>query len=560
MNKVIETIRKYNLIEDNDKIILGVSGGSDSICMFDILKNIKEKNIIHFDMVIVTCDHNTRDGESTNDASFVKSYCESFGYKVLTYNFNLSKEADRLKMTEEEAGRKLRYEAFRDALIKENANKIATAHNLDDNAETILLNIFRGTGLNGLCGIPKKVKLNDVTIIRPLLDLSKDEIRNYCEENNLTYKEDKTNKEDNYTRNKIRNHIIPYVKENINENFLSNIKSMTDVLELEKDYIDNITQKEFNDISKEIFDVDETSNTYDALKLDLDKFNKLDDAIKKRVLKLAITKVNDMSFKDLSNTHINLCMDTIKKGTGKQITILNNITLKVSYNDIVIYKDPSVNNSDINNNDNNELITLNNNYSLIISNEYNNDTKENSLVIYDASKNKNALVPVDNKTREVSIEYKTKNIKVRQLDNNETSDMINKLTSDDKFVRDNFIDTLKELQKEKIYLDLDNLKKKTNYISNEKIETKIIYQIRSRIDGDKILIDHLNHYKLISDIFTDEKIDKDKRNKYIILEKIEKDINKDEIISSEIVALLGLRMNPKYILNNNTKSIIEVSF
>ena len=186
-NKVLETIIKYNLIEDGDKVVVAVSGGPDSITLLDILNKIQRKGKIKFKIIIAHVNHQIRE-EAIDDEKFVQNY------------------ANNNKMGLEESGRKVRYAFFEEVMQKENANKIAIAHNKNDKIETMFMNIFRGSGISGLKGIEP---IRENKYIRPLIECERSEIEKYCEDNNLNPRIDKTNFINDCTRNKIRNIVLP---------------------------------------------------------------------------------------------------------------------------------------------------------------------------------------------------------------------------------------------------------------------------------------------------------------------------------------------------------------
>lgn len=500
--KVLNTISKYNMIENGDKIVVGVSGGADSMTLLNVLNKLKDK----FNISLIVChiDHGTRNGESAKDAEFVKNYSEKLGLKCYTYEYNLEEESSSLGMSPEEAGRKLRYDAFFETLKKENASKIATAHNKNDSVETVLFNIARGTGLNGLCGIPKKKR----EIIRILSDVSKEEILEYCKEKNIEFRTDETNFENDFSRNKIRNEVIPYFEKNINDNFLSNVSNMCEILTDEKDLIEELAKDKFNECARSSFiQGDETKS---AISIDLEKFNTYHIALKKRILKKAITFINNDSFKDLSMAHISSVLDIIGKGTGKQITVLNGITASVSYNTLTITKD---------------------------------NAKETFEIV--SEEKTTSLLTLGDSNLEDEKEIKVGDKKLRY-----------KLLSDDeKSTLD--ISKIKNESKEKFYFDFDALKKKTEFIDNEKINSKVIYKIRQRVDGDKIQIDD-GHFKKIKDLFIDLKLEREKRDDVLVFEKIE--MKDGEVMQSEIIALLGIRINPKYKITDETRNVFVISF
>ena len=183
-------------------------------------------------------------------------------------------------MGTEEAGRFVRYEFFDEVAKKVGANKIAIAHNKNDSAETIIMNILRGTGVSGLKGI-EPIKNNKY--IRPLINCKREEIENYCEKNNLNPRIDKTNFENVYTRNKVRNIVIPYIKKEFNSNIVETITRLSELVKEDDDFIQNIVKEKYNDLclgeeEKEII-------------LNLKKFNLEEKVIKSKILLYTITRL-----------------------------------------------------------------------------------------------------------------------------------------------------------------------------------------------------------------------------------------------------------------------------
>ena len=162
--KVMETIKKYNLINSKDKIVLGVSGGPDSIAMLDILRQIKDE--MNFEMYVAHINHNIRGKEADADEEYVKKYCEKYNIKCFSKKIDVPTIAQDKKIGTEEAGREVRYNYFEEVLIETKSNKIAIAHNKNDKVETIIMHILRGSGISGLKGIEPK---RDEKYIRPLI-------------------------------------------------------------------------------------------------------------------------------------------------------------------------------------------------------------------------------------------------------------------------------------------------------------------------------------------------------------------------------------------------------
>ena len=276
--KVLETIKNFNLIENGDKIVIGVSGGPDSITLLDMLLKIKQEKIIDFDLVVCHINHMIRE-EAIQDEEYVQKFCEKYNIECFIKRINIEELSKRDKIGTEEAGRKVRYEFFYEILNKTSSNKIATAHTANDNAETVLMNIIRGSGTSGLKGIePKREKL-----IRPLIQCTRNEIEEYCEKNNLKPRIDKTNFENIYTRNKIRNMLIPYIKENFNPNIIETINRLSDLSKLENEYLENQTKIAYNTIVQE--------QTKEYIALDLKQFNLLEKVIKNRLVLYTINEL-----------------------------------------------------------------------------------------------------------------------------------------------------------------------------------------------------------------------------------------------------------------------------
>lgn len=276
--KILETIIKYNLIENKDKIVIGVSGGPDSITLLDALLKIKRKEKIKFEIVVCHVNHLIRE-DAIEDENYVINYCKRNNIEYFVKRVKVKEVSKKEKIGTEEAGRKVRYEFFNEILEKTNSNKIATAHNKNDNVETVLMNIIRGSGTSGLKGIEAK-KGN---LIRPLIEIERKEIEEYCNQNKLNPRIDRTNFENTYTRNKIRNMLIPYIKENFNPNILESINRLSELSKEEDAYLENKTKEEYEEILIE--------NSLNNIILDLKKFNLLEKVIKKRLVLYTIKEL-----------------------------------------------------------------------------------------------------------------------------------------------------------------------------------------------------------------------------------------------------------------------------
>ena len=270
--KVFKYCTRYGLL-DADVIITGLSGGPDSVCLITLLNKFAKTMDCTYDIVAVHVNHNLRPVDCDKDERFVRDLCLDMGIKLFSYSEDVEKAAKDLKISEEEAGRRIRYEHFRDvaASISPGRYVIATAHHLGDLAETMMMNLFRGTGLDGLCAM----KPVDGDLIRPLLCVDKDEIEDYLQKNGIGYVTDRTNMEEIGTRNVWRNRIFPVIGENNARDPVEALASAHSLLSLDKDYIDSVADSSYGRYLKLL-------GEYRALDLE---FCKLHDAVATRVIR-----------------------------------------------------------------------------------------------------------------------------------------------------------------------------------------------------------------------------------------------------------------------------------
>lgn len=274
--KVRKTIREYNLIEKNDSIVVGVSGGPDSMTLLSILLKLKEE--FNLKIYVVHVNHMLREN-AIKDEEYVKEFCEKNNIEMFIKKANISEIAKKEKIGLEEAGRNIRYNFFEEVLKNTKSNKIAIAHNLNDKAETIIMNTLRGSGVSGLKGIEAKRK----KYIRPLIEIERYEIEKYCIENKINPRHDESNDDNTYTRNKIRNIVIPYIKNEFNPNIIKTLNRLSEIIKEEDEYVQSETEKIF----KEILLTDEKNK----IEFDPRKFNEQEKVIQKNLILLAIKKV-----------------------------------------------------------------------------------------------------------------------------------------------------------------------------------------------------------------------------------------------------------------------------
>lgn len=372
--KVMSYIKDNNLIKSGDKVLVALSGGPDSVCLLNILYNLKAE--LNIEVGAAHLNHLLRDKDAFEDEEYVKTLCKSLDIPCFVKRVDINKYSKDKKMSSEMAGREARYNFFDDIVKDEGYTKIATAHNANDQAETILFRLMRGSGIEGLCGI----KVRRDKIIRPILCLSRKEVEEYIEINNLKPRIDKTNFEKIYNRNKIRLDMIPYIKENFNEDIIQTLNRMSVLLQKDNEFIENsarsfyekycIEQSDYFIIKKEMFD------------------NK--EAVVTRVIRYALTNFSKTHY-DFEMKHIYEICNLAKNNSGKAIDLPNKIYAENIYGDIYIKERININNIDVkqeivvNKNEINgkKIFFDNENIEFsLLENDSNLDLNQNNLIKY----------------------------------------------------------------------------------------------------------------------------------------------------------------------------------
>lgn len=262
INLFKQTILKYNLIQKGDRITIGLSGGADSVCLALLFCEIRDEYSLDFTAVHI--NHLIRGEEAYRDMNFCIDFCKKKNIPLKTFEIDIKKLAKEAKMGVEEFARQKRYKIFE---TLSNGGKIATAHNLDDVAETLIFNITRGTGLKGLCSIPAKRG----NIIRPLIETPREKIEEFLKQKNQSFVTDSTNLENDYSRNKIRHLVIPVLKE-INPMFLQSVLRLKETSEDYTEYFNEIAEKLYNkNISAEELLKKSKAEIYEYLKYFINK-------------------------------------------------------------------------------------------------------------------------------------------------------------------------------------------------------------------------------------------------------------------------------------------------
>ncbi len=289
--KVRDAIRRYGMLSDGETVIVGLSGGADSTALLHILLSLKEE--LGISLKACHINHNLRGEESDGDENFVRALCERLEVPLTVFGIDVKGSSSKHESLEETA-RKLRYREF-ERLCREEGARLATAHTASDNAETVLINMVRGTGTKGLSGIPP---VRDY-IIRPLIRCTREEIEEYCIKNGISFVTDSSNLTDDYTRNKIRHKVIPLLKE-FNPSLIEGISRMTAIVGEDMSFLE-----EYSSVKAE--------ECLNEGKLDSRKLLALPKAVRCRIIASAL-KEKDV---EPSTLRISQCEEIIEKGVGR---------------------------------------------------------------------------------------------------------------------------------------------------------------------------------------------------------------------------------------------------
>ena len=346
MKNIIEQtesfIRKYGMIEKDDVVIAGVSGGADSVCLLFILCALRNK--IGFQVMACHVNHGIRGAEADADEAFVKELCRQLDVPSRFFHKNVELIARKRKQSSEEAGRAVRREAFETMCREDGGTKIATAHHRDDNAETVLLNIARGTGLKGLCGIhPVRGKW-----IRPLLALGREQIEDWLREQKITWCTDATNAEDIYTRNRIRHNILPALREQVNEGTVRHLEELSVQAQEVWEYLEQGTKQAWERCvslprTGEHKNEGQGSSTpvygeaYGGLLIGREAFRHEMPAVQKQLLKVCLASVRGGE-KDIGTVHLNALAELFDRQCGKELDLPGGVTAGRVYEGVVLRK------------------------------------------------------------------------------------------------------------------------------------------------------------------------------------------------------------------------------
>jgi tRNA(Ile)-lysidine synthase len=322
-DRIYEFICGNKLISGGDRVLLGVSGGADSVCLFRVILSLQQKFSLCENVTVVHVNHMIRGKAADEDEQFVRELCSRYGVKCHSFKRDIPALSKELGMSEEETGRQVRYEIFNEIAASEGSTKILVAHHKNDLAETVILNMVRGSGLTGLAGI-SSVREN---IVRPLLCVGRQEIEDYLKEIGQDYRTDSTNEELDYTRNKIRHVIIPKLEE-LNSGAVQHIVSLAMETEKTMCYIEKQAEEVYRISARE-------TSEKNSICLNTLTLKNTDSAVCDKLIHNALIKVAGKR-KDITRRHIEAVVSLIFADTGKRVNLPYDMVAVKSYDKLII--------------------------------------------------------------------------------------------------------------------------------------------------------------------------------------------------------------------------------
>lgn len=518
MNKIRNTILNKKLIEKNEHIIIGLSGGPDSVCLFNALIELSDE--MQFTISAVHVNHKFRPGAAEEDQAYVEELCKEKGIECNSFVYDCNVIAKEKGVSSEEAGRFVRYNAFysvaKDLIDAEKYKppqiKIAVAQNLNDQAETLLMRIIRGTGTDGLAGIEySRPGEYGTKIIRPLLDVSRKDIEAYCNEKELKPRIDHTNQEPIYTRNKIRLNLIPQLERDFNVNVIEGLNRLSRIAKDDKDFFDKQVEEAMEQAALVVSDkIGNQGENLSAISFSLIQLKDMHLAIRHRVVKKAFETIG--LDQGITAAHLELTDKIIDGDNDSASTDFpKGYGIAVSYGEVRFYK--------------NDPVSLG----------YVSHSELKSKLMIRIVKNEGKLIDISKNG--------TKRFAALDL-----SKLLEKLWSNDT----PYFESIEEQS--------ENQKNK-DFEQQLVDEIRVMLQIRTRRPGDWIIPLGMSGRKKLQDMFVDEKVYKECRDQVPMV-----------CIGDEIVWLIGDdvsgyntgmkrgRISENYKLDNDTKDIVLLEY
>lgn len=304
--QVKRTVQQYKMLQAGETVLVGVSGGPDSLCLLHMMKELAAE--MDFSLHVAHLNHGIRGETAADDASFVREAAAEMGLPCTVHRVDTKEYGKLLKISVQDAARRLRYKFFKETAAAVGAAKVALGHHRDDLVETVILNFLRGTGLNGLAGIRPVRRMEDgLIIVRPLIGLSRQEIEDYCRCCSLHPRIDESNLKALYQRNKVRLELIPYLEQEFNPNLMERVAALAETISLDQDYLNSEAHKALAALARE--------EGESHISLDREVLLDLPEALQRRVLRLALARLRGGDLRGVEHKHITSLVD-LMQGEG----------------------------------------------------------------------------------------------------------------------------------------------------------------------------------------------------------------------------------------------------
>ena len=314
---------KHQLLRKGDGVVVGLSGGADSVCLLKVLLEFKED--FSLTLTAVHVNHGLRGHESDEDQAFVERLCKDWNVSLKTFRVDLKQMSHDQGSSLEEAGREIRYKLFHQVMEETGAGAIAVAHHREDQAETIMLHILRGTGLDGLCGM----NIKQGPVIRPLLNVGRAQILEYLEANGIPFRIDSSNLTDEFTRNRIRNVLFPMIQEMFSVDPSNQLLRLSHIIREDQDFIETVAQEAYLRV---------LLSEDGKVELSLKELQNFPTAIIKRIIRRAWERINT-NRKNLERVHVDQIAALCQDGrTGKRAPLPKGFEARISYDKLIFEK------------------------------------------------------------------------------------------------------------------------------------------------------------------------------------------------------------------------------
>ncbi|MGA8942312.1 MAG: tRNA lysidine(34) synthetase TilS [Thermoactinomyces sp.] len=331
LKRLYQEIESRELIKPDDKILVGVSGGPDSMALLFSLKQLEQD--FGFRLFAVHVNHHLRGKESDEDEKHVRRCAQAWEIPVDVVHINVPEKLKQHGGNKQALARRLRYQAFKQIADKRKVDRLALAHHVDDQIETVMMRLIRGTGLKGLAGMKWKRNWENYVLIRPFLGFTKEEIIRFCEQNRIIYREDSSNRSSVYTRNRIRQELIPLLK-TFNPRVEEAILKLTDLIQEEEKEWETLVNKAFEQV---VINRDEQCYI-----LDNSGFLHLSVALQRRVVKLILSYLCHQDMTELSLDKVDQVLKLAKnQNPSAMINLFNEVVAERVYGNLIIKKNPS---------------------------------------------------------------------------------------------------------------------------------------------------------------------------------------------------------------------------